>query len=150
MNAAPLLVAPAVVDQVRRLSAKASPAEACGLLLGRRSPPEVLALAPATNRGPAGRFLIDARALIAAEEHAAEQGLEVLGPWHSHPMGDAEPSLSDHASAALWPGTIWLIAGATITAWRALGDRLSPLPWRPTERGDVLQSAALQAPSARA
>ena len=43
-----------------------------------------------------------------------------MGYWHSHPSGDAMPSVTDAAMAAP-DGKLWLIVGGdTVTAWRAV------------------------------
>ena len=68
---------------------------------------------------PARRFEIDPGALIAALRAERGGGETVIGYWHSHPSGDATPSATDAAMAAA-DGKIWLIvAGGTVTAWRA-------------------------------
>ena len=123
-------------------AASREPREACGLLLGDPATAEVTDAVELPNLAPRGRFLLDPRALITAEEAARARGQAVLGPWHSHPAGDTRPSPADRSAAALWPGTIWLVIGREITAWTADSGGLSPLPLRPTGRGAVLQSAA--------
>lgn len=120
----------------------AAPCEAVGLLLGHREAGRVVDLVELPNRARRGRFLLDARDLLDAEADAGRRGLEVLGPWHSHPAGDPAPSPADHAAATRWPSTIWLVIGREITAWTAGSDGLSALPLRPSHRGSVLQSAA--------
>ncbi len=123
-------------------AASAAPGEACGLLLGRRAPVEVHDAAPATNAGPAGRFLIPAADLLRARDVAIAAGWEVLGPWHSHPGGDAAPSPADHASAVAWPGALWLVLGREARLFQACEGGLRPRAIRPSGRGHVLQSAA--------
>lgn len=68
---------------------------------------------------PARRFEIDPVALIAALKAERAGGERVIGYWHSHPSGDANPSATDAAMAAA-DGKIWVIvAGGAVTAWRA-------------------------------
>ena len=63
---------------------------------------------------------IDPAALIAAHRAARSGGAAVIGHYHSHPTGLAEPSPRDAADAAP-DGSIWLIAGGgQVTAWRAV------------------------------
>ena len=115
----------------RRLVERAEaehPHEACGLLLGRRlgrtlggkrseggSDSErrlVEELTLASNveaERPGSRFVLAPGDFLAADSRARAAGLEILGAWHSHPDGPAEPSAEDAASA--WPGWTSLIAG---------------------------------------
>ncbi len=107
--------------------------EVCGLLLGEGD--DVTRLLPCRNvaADPAARFEIDPAVLIAAHRAARGGGERVIGHYHSHPSGVAAPSPRDAADAAA-DGSIWLIvAGAVVTAWRAVPDgavhrRFDPLP----------------------
>ncbi|WP_322963324.1 M67 family metallopeptidase [Sphingomonas fuzhouensis] len=106
---------------VIRAAAAASPgAEVCGLLLGEGD--MVVEARPCANVSdePWHRFEIDPVALIAAHRAARGGGPAVIGHYHSHPSGLAQPSARDAADAAP-DGTIWLIAGGqAVTAWRAV------------------------------
>lgn len=100
-------------------AAQALPEEVCGLLVGQDG--EVADLVPARNvaRDPRRSFEIDPATLLATYREARGRGQRVLGHWHSHPNGRAAPSARD-AARALDNGQIWLIiAGDTLTAWRA-------------------------------
>lgn len=93
--------------------------EVCGLLLGQSG--QVQALLPARNvaRNPSHSFEIDPATLLRAHREARGAGRRVIGHWHSHPNGRAEPSTRD-AARAIENGQIWLIvAGGDITAWAA-------------------------------
>ncbi len=109
--------------------AAASPAaEICGLLLGRGDRVEQLVPARNVAADPARSFEIDPATLLATHREARGLGLQVIGHWHSHPNGRAEPSARD-AARALDNGQIWLIlAGGGCTAWRA--EALGPGPAR--------------------
>ena len=111
-------------------AAKAHPLECCGLLLGQGT---VLAEArPAANvhPDPAHHFEIDPAALIAAHKAARQGGPQVLGYYHSHPTGRAEPSATDCAQAS-GDGRIWaIVAGDTVRLWRDDADGFEPLPLR--------------------
>ncbi|MGW8136639.1 Mov34/MPN/PAD-1 family protein [Sphingomonas zeae] len=94
--------------------------EVCGLLLGEGS--RIARVMPCANVAsePWHRFEIDPVALIAAHRAARKGGPAVIGHYHSHPTGLAEPSPRDAADAAP-DGTIWLIVGGgEVTAWRAV------------------------------
>lgn len=99
-------------------TASATPdTEVCGLLLGTGH--RVARLVPARNvaHNPAHSFEIDPATLLAAHRDARGDGLAVIGHWHSHPNGRAEPSARD-AARATGNGQIWLIiAAGSITAW---------------------------------
>lgn len=88
----------------------ALPNEACGILLGEGV--RILAYRPAINVHPAPRthFEIDPQALIDAHRDARAGGYQVLGYFHSHPSGPAQPSATDAAMAAN-DGSIWAIFG---------------------------------------
>ncbi len=137
---------PALRARLRQHAASQAPEEACGLLVGRRASMEVVDVLCLPNRAPLGRFALDPLALIDAEERAAVDGLEVLGPWHSHPGGEPGPSEHDHASASRWPGTIWVVVGAEITAWCSEAGALQAVRLGPAIEGGVVQSAARGGP----
>jgi desampylase len=92
--------------------------EVCGLLFG--SPTEIRRVAPACNVAPDPRtaFEIDPSALIAAFRNERSGGERLIGHYHSHPSGSAEPSARDLAAAE--PGKLWLItAAARARLWLA-------------------------------
>jgi len=116
----------------RAHAAEAYPLEACGLLLGTDELVEQALRCSNVAADPRTRFEIDPVALIAAHRRARSGGSAVLGCYHSHPSGPAEPSARDAADAAP-DGGVWLIlAGGRATAWRAvtggsLHGRFDPL-----------------------
>lgn len=61
-------------------------------------------MAPRPRRA---RFELDPGHLVRTEDQARAAGLLVLGTWHSHPDGPAEPSSAD--DAATWPGALLLV-----------------------------------------
>ena len=80
----------------------ASPREACGLLLGERTDAVhvVTKIAPIPNVALAeDAFRLDPIAWREAELAARQEGLLVLGVWHSHPSSNAEPSARDNSGA---------------------------------------------------
>lgn len=92
--------------------------ERCGLLFGDVG--RVLGIEPTANvaNDPETSFEIAPDRLIAAARGAREGGLPVIGHYHSHPGGVAQPSARDAAAAAGDGGRIWLIvAGGNATAW---------------------------------
>lgn len=103
--------------------AGANKEEICGLLL--RSADGGIGARPCANVHPmpATRFELDPAALLSAHRAARKGGDTVVGHYHSHPSGDAMPSLTDAAQAAA-DGAIWLIVAGNgeARAWRAVGD----------------------------
>lgn len=99
---------------------EAHPDECCGLLLGRGSVVEQVVLTANTASDKSREFEIDPLALITAEKAARTGGPSILGYFHSHPNGLAEPSPRDARMAAL-DGRRWLIiAGDSITCWQPI------------------------------
>jgi proteasome lid subunit RPN8/RPN11 len=90
---------------------EACPAEACGILIGTTSGD----LKTVTEAWPANNALasessyeIPPETLFRAFTYAEQNGLEVLGFYHSHPSWPAEPSAVDRAQAN-YPGLSYLI-----------------------------------------
>lgn len=112
------------------------PREACGLLLGRRAAGrlEIVDVREARNLAAERaheRFELDPVDHLAAEEHAAAHGLEVLGVWHSHPDRPARPSAADLAGAwSGWSQVIVAVEGGAVLELRT---------WRLVEGGFVEQ-----------
>jgi proteasome lid subunit RPN8/RPN11 len=112
--------------------AAASPEqEGCGLLLGREGRVEQLVAARNVARDPARSFEIDPATLLAAHRNARGAGRQVIGHWHSHPNGRAEPSTRD-AARATDNGQIWLIiAAGGLTAWVPRSAGAGPAQFSP-------------------
>ena len=104
-----ILITHASLDAIFTQAAEAHPHECCGLLLGEGG--RITHAHPTANvhPDPATHFEIDPAALIAAYKAEREGGPRILGYYHSHPNGRAEPSPTDRASAA-HDGKVWAIA----------------------------------------
>lgn len=116
----PVLLSSALHHQLLAEAAAAHPRECCGLLFG--SPERIDAVQPCANvaADPLATFEIDPAALIAAERGSRSGGPLLIGHYHSHPNGRAEPSPRDAHDAAR-DGRLWLIvAGGQVSAWRAI------------------------------
>jgi proteasome lid subunit RPN8/RPN11 len=124
-----------IIDHARAVS----PAECCGLLLGRPrgdgEGPEIVEVVAAANLSEdCNRFQLDPKDHIDARRRARAAGLAVIGFYHSHPRSSAEPSASDLAEAA-YPDLVHLIvslAGDQPRArlWRLDGNDSRELPLR--------------------
>lgn len=116
-----------VIAAVLTEAERAHPLECCGILLGADD--HIVAALPARNvhPAPATHFEIDPAILIAAHRAAREGGPQVVGYYHSHPVGSTTPSAIDRAQAA-HDGAIWAIAcGGEIGWWRDLADGFVPV-----------------------
>ena len=128
-----LRVTRSALERLRVAASEAAPDECCGLLLGRGAIEQVLPTANvASDRGQ--RFEIDPQALVDAHRAARAGGPPVIGYYHSHPAGPAEPSATDRALAA-GDGSVWAIIGrGGVTFWRDDGRGFAPLPYTVEDR----------------
>jgi len=110
-------------------SARASAAkECCGLLLGYGAIEEAHPTAN-VHPCPARHFEIDPQALVDAHRARRAGGPEVIGYFHSHPAGSAEPSATDRALAA-HDGRVWAILGEDgVKFWRDGDEGFEPLSY---------------------
>lgn len=110
----------ALLDAIRGDAALAAPLEACGLLFGSGSAITSYQAVENVDEAPDRHFEIDPAALFAALRAERGGGPKLQGYWHSHPSGDATPSVTDAAMAAP-DGKLWLVVGGdAVTAWRAV------------------------------
>ena len=128
-----------LIEGIRGYGANDYPNETCGAMLGLDGDDGrvVRALFPLTNRrddSPRNRFSITADDFRAAERAAREQGLEVIGWYHSHPDHPARPSEYDREHA--WPWYSYVIVSvakgepADMTSWQLSEDRSQFFPER--------------------
>jgi proteasome lid subunit RPN8/RPN11 len=136
-NAAQLKINSELADKIRDHGAQTYPHECCGALLGRdaevadrRVYREIHALHPLVNRrddSPNNRFSVTSQDVLDAEKAARQQGLEVVGWYHSHPDHPARPSQYDRDHA--WPWYSYIIVSVAnrvpeeMTSWRLADDR---------------------------
>jgi proteasome lid subunit RPN8/RPN11 len=101
----------AVIAEMLAHARAESPNECCGLLVGRRGVVTRAVRARNLEAGPT-RYLIDPQDHIDAMKAAREEGLQVVGAYHSHPAHSAgvpAPSPSDIAEAAGGPDFLYVI-----------------------------------------
>lgn len=116
-----------VLAAIRHHAASCPGEEACGLLFG--GPDHIDSASPTRNVATdrARVFEIDPAALFAAIRAERAGGPMLIGCYHSHPGGPAEPSVTDQISAAP-DGKLWLIVTAdAVTGWRAGSDGFEPV-----------------------
>lgn len=105
----PAALAAAILEAART----ASPRECCGLIEGIRDGQTVriAAIHPARNLAAHdNRFEIDPADQFRAIRAARGNGRAIVGCYHSHPGGKAQPSASDLAGTGA-ENFVWLIAG---------------------------------------
>jgi [CysO sulfur-carrier protein]-S-L-cysteine hydrolase len=83
---------------------RALPDEGCGLLLGTPDGVVVDVLASANVAQSAKLYEIESRVLLAAFRRADDEGLVVMGVFHSHTHSEAFPSPTDVVQA---PDPLW-------------------------------------------
>lgn len=133
----------ALLKQVVDAAEAAYPAEACGLIVGRGKGQlaRAIRVEPAANllADQPGRFELDPAVRIRVERELRDAGggARILGHYHSHPDGSAEPSAADRAGA-FEPDLVWVIVAVAegqaihVQAHRLDEklDRFRPVPLR--------------------
>ena len=142
-----LSISKELAERIRAHGAETYPHECCGALLGRDDEArEILGLFPLINRrddSPQNRFSVTAQDVLDAEKSARQQGLDVVGWYHSHPDHPARPSEYDRDHA--WPWYSYIIVSVAqgqaldMTSWRLNDDRQQFSP----EGIQIRQGAAL-------
>ena len=99
-----------------------APEEACGLLGG--SGDRALEIIPVTNilRSP-HRYRMEPGEQLRAFQRFEEEGLELVGIYHSHPSGPSYPSQSD-IDEAYYPDSVHLIWFRTPVDWECRAYRI--------------------------
>ena len=145
----PSIVIPeSVREEMVAHAREGAPEEVCGILAGVRgedggkgedkneSESRVEKHHPAENvaESPRIRYEIDPHEQLELMEVVEESGREVVGFYHSHPRGPAEPSATDTAQAT-WPDRYYVIVSleeesqggegtseASVGSWRWTGE----------------------------
>ena len=123
-----------VIDRMLSEAKRASPEECCGILFGQNGVIEEARRAANVAADRRRRFEIDPQALVAAHRAARGGGPAILGYYHSHPAGSAEPSTVDRQEAGR-DGRVWAIVGAAaVTFWRDGEAGFEPLSYTLVDR----------------
>ncbi|MGH9531057.1 MAG: Mov34/MPN/PAD-1 family protein [Terriglobales bacterium] len=101
------------LDLLHRHGEETYPHECCGILLGRmegetRTVEAVIRAGNTRTDSPHNRYHIDPKELVGAQRRAREQGLDIVGFYHSHPDHPAHWSATDLAEAH-WYGCSYVI-----------------------------------------
>ena len=94
-------------DAMVALCIRALPDEGCGLLLGRNNEGDavVTEVVASENMAHSAKvYEIDSRVLLRSSRRADDEGLEILGVFHSHTHSEAYPSPTDIRQA---PDPAW-------------------------------------------
>jgi len=121
-------------EAIREHGERDYPHECCGLLIGSSSAngsKVVSKIYPISNareeEAKRNRFLIRPEELQRGERFAREQGLDVVGFYHSHPDAEARPSTYDLEHA--WPTYSYIIVSVReayangLRSWELKADR---------------------------
>jgi len=132
--------------QIRADAKSAWPTECCGLIEGVRAGGifEARVLHPAVNRATApDRFEIAPEDHIASLKAARARGHRLIGCYHSHPNGRAQPSARDGEGEEDF---LWLIAAtdgasSNIAAWLYRAGGFTPLALSEAVGADLVTSS---------
>jgi proteasome lid subunit RPN8/RPN11 len=117
-----IVIGRAELRQIADAAEAAYPGECCGLLVGvqhKNGVHEVKRVAPSRNLGKArDRFEIDPQLWVDVTRAHRGGAMRVVGLYHSHPDGPAQPSSID-LEAAWGEELVWLIVSVA-------GDGASP------------------------
>ena|SRR5579859_838536 len=119
-------------QQIIDHAVKGRPNEVCGLVGGRNRIGHTVV--PLTNADltPSVRYRINPVEFVAAYHRIERNGDELIGIYHSHPIGAALPSSVDIAEAT-WPDAAYLIVGfpndvkPELAAWSIRRGIASPI-----------------------
>lgn len=120
-----IAISRALHERLLALAAADPDREVCGLLFG--APDRIEAIQPCANvsPNPEDSFEIDPAALIAAHKAERGGGATIIGCYHSHPDGSAEPSARDvegmDAGLAVWA----IVGGGRVAGWTLDGGCLA-------------------------
>jgi proteasome lid subunit RPN8/RPN11 len=122
------------LEMIRRHGERDYPFECCGLIIGKFGPDGIKQVAetyPISNareeEAKRNRFLIHPAELLRGEKYARDQGLDVVGFYHSHPDDRAVPSQYDLEHA--WPTYSYIVVAiekgraADLRSWEMEPDR---------------------------
>ena len=131
-----------VLREIHAHGEKAYPEEGAGLLLGsangdRKRVTAIITLDNAREDSARhNRYLISPQDYLRGEEQAAQQGLDVLGVFHSHPDHPNRPSEFDRDWA--WPWFSYVIT--SVVSGEAQGSR----SWRLNDERETFVEEEIQ------
>ena len=105
-----LILSARVHAELHAEATRAVPFECCGVLAGRDGRVTAVYAVPNAAEERLTRYEMDPAELWAARRRARDEGLEVLGFYHSHPRTSPVPSSYD-VERAYYPDAVYAIAG---------------------------------------
>ncbi|WP_313694321.1 desampylase [Halorarum halobium] len=132
-----LLLPDPVRETLHERAAAGAPEEVCGVLVGERAPSDArreradrvaaAVAVPNVADEPESRYELDPAETLGVIEDAESAGDDIVGFYHSHPRGPAEPSAIDRERAT-WPGHVYCILTRDgLAAYRWTGDEFRRL-----------------------
>ena len=121
------------LNRIRKHGEEDYPYECCGFLFGETTSEakSVMKVHPVLNSRDAenrhNRYLITPQEFLKAERKARDEGLDIIGFYHSHPDAEARPSQYDLDYS--WPVYSYLIVSVknrearAATSWKIKDDR---------------------------
>lgn len=104
-NGQGLVIGEHALDELVAHCVRALPYEGCGLLVGDLASGVVARVVPTDNVAESARlYTVDPVAHLHADRAAEDEGLAIIGVFHSHTHTDAYPSPTDVAQA---PDPAW-------------------------------------------
>lgn len=126
-----IAISPKLLEEIRAHGRETYPEECCGGLLGLRGEPSrvsrVERIDNVRDANRARRYEVSPQDYLRLERLAGEQGVELLGFYHSHPDHPAVPSAYDRDHA--FPFFHYLVCAVAsgrpgeVTAWVLSEDR---------------------------
>lgn len=109
-----VIISPILLKKILDQAEQDCPNECCGLLSGSQLDDGIIvdAIYPSDNLAAkrTNSFELDSEFHIRIQRKVRQDGSQVVGVYHSHPMGSAHPSLRD-IERAIEPELVWLIVG---------------------------------------
>ena len=107
-----LTITPAIRAHIEAHAVETYPHECCGVIVGRvngngREAVEAHRTGNLNTERAHDRFDLDPKDFNRIDVEARENGLDIIGIYHSHPDHPAKPSETDLAAA--WPGYSYII-----------------------------------------
>jgi proteasome lid subunit RPN8/RPN11 len=128
----PIILEQPHLTEIQQHGESTFPHECCGFLLGeveanRRVVVKTRRAQNQRHDSPQNRYQISPQDYMQADRQARQEGLEIIGFYHSHPDHPARPSQFDLENA--WPAYAYVIVSVNqgkageMTAWVLADDR---------------------------
>lgn len=120
-----VLIKRKLVEKLKEHALKEAPKEACGVLAGKDGAVTQVYECGNASECPETTYEIAPAELLKALEDIESKGLELLGFYHSHPMGLDKPSFIDEGRAT-WHGYSYVVIslpGGSISSWKWREDK---------------------------